>query len=242
MIREYSTLSISFIILVAFLYSALIMGALWGNNRVDRNARWSVRLLRFIVGGFLLVTGLLALDGFFLDFSSMPPKVFLAVAPALIGTLILGLHPLTAKWIKNLSQAWLIGMQSFRIVVEIQLYCLAMTPLLPKIMTFEGRNFDVVTGLIAIPVAIYCRHIRKRQGRIPRGLIVAFNVTGLALLANVMTIGILSAPTQFQQVHVEPANTAIGHFPFIWLPAFVVPMALLLHILSLRKEFGLPKP
>ncbi|MES2856721.1 MAG: hypothetical protein V4692_12695 [Bdellovibrionota bacterium] len=238
MIREYSTLSITFIILVAFLYSALIMGALWGNNRVDRNARWSVRILRIAVGGFLLLTGFLALDGFFLDFASMPPKVFLAIAPAFIGMLVLGFNPLVRKWLASISQTWLIGIQSFRIIVEIQLYFLAMTPLLPKVMTFEGRNFDILVGLTAIPVAYYCHRVRSQNKKIPRGLLVGWNVAGILILTNVVLHGLLSAPTAFRQVMSDPPNTVIGHFPFVWLPAFVVPMAYLLHILSLRKELS----
>jgi len=33
----------------------------------------------------------------------------------------------------------------------------------------------------------------------------------------------------------EPANTMIAHLPFIWLPAFVVPVAYFLHIVSLKQ-------
>ncbi|MES2964594.1 MAG: hypothetical protein V4760_11940 [Bdellovibrionota bacterium] len=236
MIQDYAPLSISFIVLVALLYSALIMGALYANNRVDETKRWPVRLLRLTVGGFLLITGIFALDRYFTDFSGFPPRIMVAISISFVGTLILAFRPIMKRWLEEFPQAWLIGFQSFRIIVEIQLYYLAMTPLFPKMMTLEGANFDIVTGVIAIPVALWVSRLEKSGSVALAGKVTAFfNVIGLALLINVAARGLLSAPTELQAIHVDPPPIAIGAFPFVWLPTFVVPFAALLHILSLRK-------
>lgn len=236
MIQEYAILSFSFILLVAVLYSVLIMGALYANNRVDDSRRWSVRYLRFGVGGFLLATGILAIDHFFTDFSGVPPRIMVGVLMGFVGMLIIAFNPKTKLWLQELPQSWLIGLQSFRIIVEIQLYFLAMTPLFPKLMTFEGRNFDILTGLTALPIAVWVSRLEKSGASVLAGKVIGFwNMLGLALLVNVAVHGMLSAPTEFQAIHVEPSNMAVGAFPFIWLPFFLVPFAALLHVLSLRK-------
>jgi hypothetical protein len=36
----------------------------------------------------------------------------------------------------------------------------------------------------------------------------------------------------------EPPTTFIGHVPYIWLPVFLVPLAWLLHLVSLRQLRG----
>jgi hypothetical protein len=236
MLQDYATLSLSFIFLVALLYFTLIMGALWANNEVDEDRRWSVRFLRLAVGGFLLATGWLAFDRFFTDFSGFPPRIMVAILIGIVGMLVIAFNPRTKKWLGELDQSWLIGLQCFRVIVEIQLYYLAMTPLFPKMMTIEGSNFDIVTGLTALPVAFWVAGLdRSGKSELAKKVIWAWNVMGLLLLVNVAGRGLLSAPTEFRAILVEPPPIAIGVFPFIWLPTFVVPFAALLHLLSLRK-------
>lgn len=234
-----AVLGFSFIALVAILYSFLIVGATWANNRIGKGNRWPILTLRVAIGGFLLLTGLLAMRGVFLDFSSMPPKILFPILVAFIGCLSLAYGPRVGRWLREISQTWLIGLQSFRIIVEIQLYFLAQTSFFPKMMTFEGKNLDIIAGVTA-PVVAWYVHQQLRTGRSnqTKKIVIAWNILGLVLLANVVTRGLFSAPTPFQQIFVDPPNTAIGHFPFIWLPTFVVPFALFLHLLSLRKVTG----
>ena len=237
MLAEAAPLNISFMVIVALLYSALIMGALWANNRLDSRKRWPVRLFRFFVGGYLLLVGILALDRFFADFSGRPPHIFFAIVPGFLGMLFLAFHPLTLRWIREIPQRWLIGLQSFRILIEIELFYLYRDGLLPRIMTFEGRNFDILVGLSAPFVAWYVHREHKADRGCPR-FVAAWNVFGLLLLTNVVVHGILSMPTAFQVFTDPPGNIGMAYFPWIWIPTFVVPLAYLLHILSLRREWA----
>jgi hypothetical protein len=234
---DSAPLSLSFMILVALLYSALIMGALWANNRIQRENRWPIRLLRFFVGGYLLIIGMLSLDRYFADFSTVPPHITLAIVPSLFGMLFLAFHPLTLKWVREIPQRWLIGLQSFRIIIEIQLYFLYRNGLMPRLLTFEGRNFDILVGLTA-PLVAWLVHRAHRKNEGAAGLVTAWNIFGLILLTNIVVHAILSMPTKFQVFLDPPGNIGMSLFPFIWLPSFVVPLAYFLHILSLRREWA----
>ena len=126
---------------------------------------------------------------------------------------------------------WVLYLQSFRIVVEIMLWLTVVRGLLPVQMSFEGRNFDILSGLFAIPVGYYC-FVRKSW---PSWVVLLYNVGGLLLLLNIVLIAVFSMPTPLRLFHNEPANTLVVQFPFIFLPGLLVPMAYALHIFSLRQ-------
>ena len=231
-----ASLGFSFIVLIAVLYSTLVIGITYAEAKLGSRSRLPIYVVRIVVGGFILVTGLSGMSGFFTDFASMPPKIFLGVAPAFIGMLVLAFHRRMGEWLRVIPHWWILALQSFRLIVEIQLHYLAKGPLFPKMMTFEGANFDILVGVTAPLVAF----ISKRAGDESndpktRKLIFMWNVFGLLLLTNVVSRGILAMPTQFQVLMTEPPNSALGYFPYIWLPMFAVPFAYFLHILSLRK-------
>ena len=64
---------------------------------------------------------------------------------------------------------------------------------------------------------------------------------GLLLLINILVIAVLSMPTPLRYFMNEPANTLVGEFPFIYLPAVLVVIAMGLHIFSLRQIWLLRK-
>lgn len=190
--------------------------------------------IQFIGAGlaaWLLLTAGLAQSGVLNHFSSTPPRIFAVVMPALFFCLILTFHPRLQTLWQAIPTTWLLGFQAFRVGVELFLWLLFTTALVPVQMTFEGRNWDILTGLSA-PVMVWLwanRHAWQRP------LVLIWNLAGLALLINIVGISILSMPTPFQVFTQAPANTVIAHFPFVWLPSFLVPMALLGHCLALRQ-------
>ena len=98
-------------------------------------------------------------------------------------------------------------------------------------MTLEGRNFDILTGILAFPVGYL---LAKRKTYAPK-LAVAFNLLGLLLLINILVIAVLSMPTPIRYFMNEPANTLVAQFPFILLPGVLVPIAYTMNIFSLRQ-------
>lgn len=222
--------SASFVALVVALFLFLV--TLVKHDRVGPGApAGAVRRTEILVAGglafWLGLTGILAAGGFFADFAGWPPRIVLAVAPALLAVLVVGVF---RPGLTSVPATWFVAPQAFRVVMELILWRLAVARALPEVMTFHGRNFDVLTGLSA-PLVAWA----MARGHIgPRGLIL-WNAMGLALVTSVFLHGFFSAPTAFRMLVTDPPNTIIGGFPFIWLPAFVVPVAYLLHVLSLRR-------
>lgn len=168
-----------------------------------------------------------SISGVLSDFTKFPPRVVIVLVAPMIGLLTVLFSNSTREVLMNIPAKSLVGLQFFRVFVEILLWILFLQNLLPVQMTFEGRNFDVLSGLTA-PFAAYF----LANNRI--GLVV-WNIFSLALLANILAVAVLSMPTPFRYFMNEPANTIVTTFPFIWLPGLLVPLAYGLSFLSLRQ-------
>jgi hypothetical protein len=77
--------------------------------------------------------------------------------------------------------------------------------------------------------------IGRRGEKISRKWILAWNVAGLLLVTNVVVHGMLSVPYPFQVLHLSVDNFVVSQFPVVWLPFFLVPVAYLLHVISIKK-------
>ena len=62
---------------------------------------------------------------------------------------------------------------------------------------------------------------------------ILWNVLGLALLANVVTVAILATP-RFRYFGGDRLNIWVTYPPFVWLPAVMVLAALAGHLLIFR--------
>lgn len=180
--------------------------------------------------GWIALTGALAQLNLLNDFSRNNPAIGWLILIALGVSTAVAVSPLCTALVRNASIAWLIGFQSFRIIVEILLHRGYEAGIVPVQMTWSGRNFDILTGVTAIPLAILAA-----RGLLPRWAAIVWNLAGFALLINIMTVSILSTPTVFRMFHNEPANTFIAQFPYIWLPTVLVPAAWVGHLLLFRR-------
>jgi hypothetical protein len=100
--------------------------------------------------------------------------------------------------------------------------------IMPVQMSYSGLNFDIVTGATAIVVAVLVK-----MGYGGRWLIAAWNVLGLALLVNVVTVAIASTPL-FTAFGEDRVVTFVAYPPFVWLPAVMVVAALAGHLVIFR--------
>jgi hypothetical protein len=180
---------------------------------------------------WLLLLGILSMRGFFSNFSQLPPPLIFALLVPLPLVLLFTRSRAGKQLLHHIKPQWLIYLQSFRILVEIALWLLVRNGSLPVQMSFEGRNFDVLAGLLAFPVGYYC-FVKKSWSPV---IAVLYNIVGLVLLLNIVTISILSMPTPLRVFHNQPDSSLLTTFPFIYLPGLLVPLAYTLHILSLRQ-------
>ena len=135
------------------------------------------------------------------------------------------------QYLNNLDQKSLTILHIVRIPIELVLFWLFIHKTVPQLMTFEGRNLDILSGLTA-PVIFYFAYIRKQ---LDRKLLLIWNFICLGLLINIILNGILSAPTPFQQFAFDQPNIAVLHYPFVWLPGCIVPLVLLSHLATIRQ-------
>lgn len=194
----------------------------------------ATHLPRFARIGLLLwlgFQGCLAYAGFYLEVSSHPFRFLLAAPPALL--LILGIFVSKhgKQWIETLDVKKLTLLHTVRIPVEIVLYWFFLYKMIPGLMTFSGRNFDILAGITA-PVVYYLVFIRETMGR---KALLLWNIICLLLLLNIIAHAILSTPIPVQQFAFDQPNRAILYFPLVWLPTFVVPIVLFSHFVAIYK-------
>lgn len=180
---------------------------------------------------WLILLGILSIRGFFADFSRLPPRLALALLPPLPALMLFLRSRAGKQLLQHIQPHWLIYLQSFRILVEIAIWVLVRNGSLPVQMSFEGRNFDILSGLLAFPVGYYC--FVKRSW--PPVIALLYNITGLVLLVNIVGISALSMPNALRVFHNQPDSSLLTRFPFIYLPGLLVPLAYTLHILSIRQ-------
>lgn len=189
------------------------------------------RLLFFLLPLWMLLTGFLSTTGFYRKAEAIPPRIMaFAILPAVLCIAAYFLF-FRQSFVNLLTLKWLTILHVIRIPVEIVLLWLFQAGQVPQIMTFEGRNFDILSGITA-PIIYW---LAFRNGGTNRPLLIAWNLFALGLLANIVSIAVLSFPSVFQRFAFEQPNVGLTYLPFIWLPAIVVPIVLFAHLTSLYK-------
>jgi hypothetical protein len=195
--------------------------------RATRNSRATLYIL-YAWLGFQAIVGL---SGFYRETAGFPPRFLLLVLPPFV--FIAGLFVTAGgrRFLDSLSLKNLILLHSVRIPVEIVLIWLFLNKVIPQLMTFEGRNFDILAGLTAPLIVYFGFVVHKIKGK----TILLWNFICLGLLINIIVIAFLSLPLPFQRFAFEQPNIAVLYFPFVWLPSCIVPLVLLSHLAAIRQ-------
>lgn len=175
--------------------------------------------------------GFISLSGFYTYTYSFPPRLFFAVIPPFLFIAILFFTRFGKVFIANLDLSYLSLLHCVRIPVELVLFWLFLEKKVPELMTFEGRNFDILSGISAVFV-FYFGFIQKK---LSKNVLLIWNFICLALLVNIVANAILSAPFPFQKFAFEQPNIAVLYFPFVWLPSCIVPLVLFAHLASIKQ-------
>ncbi|MGL4597865.1 MAG: hypothetical protein ACRCYO_10060 [Bacteroidia bacterium] len=223
-----SLTSIGFILLVCitFIFLAFIFA--------QARKRVAFKSTLFLIGiaSWIGLQTILALNHFYSsNLDSTPPRFFLAVLPIFLAIAILFNTRKGKQIIDAIPVEPLYWFHTIRIPVELILYGLFLQKYVPELMTFAGRNFDIVAGITA-PLVAYLG-IRKKKFSKP--LLLIWNFGCIALLLNIVVYAILSAPFPFQQLALDQPNVAVLYFPMIFLPALVVPAVVFAHFVSIRR-------
>ncbi|MFL5739181.1 MAG: hypothetical protein ACJ75B_03115 [Flavisolibacter sp.] len=231
---DATTIPSVFIILLCLVCIIVVLAAL---RRILQKTGWTTQhrnsyFIRcvFAIVLWVAVVTVLSLVGFFRTFD-LPPRVFVFVLVGLVLLLVFSSSRSFSTLLKLMPVHWPVLMQCFRILVEVMIFLSFRRGLLPIQMTWEGYNYDLITGMLALPVGWWMSKNKQRS----RSVGIIFNIVGILLLLNVMVVAMLSVPTPLRYFKKEPSLALVGDLPFIYLPTILVLLAFALHIFSLKK-------
>jgi hypothetical protein len=161
-----------------------------------------------------------------------PPKLVLfGIFPAIATIVLTMVTNGGRRFVDSLPLRNITWISIVRLPVELVLYWLFLYKAVPELMTFEGRNWDIISG-VTTPIIIL---MAFRKVKTKTVLLLIWNIVCLGLLLNIVINAMLSAPFLFQKFAFDQPNIAIINFPFSWLPTFIVPIVLFGHLVSIRR-------
>jgi len=221
---------------VAFLYSISLIARPAKQAALSAGmSAISARNIQFGIMGFyflwLLYISILSLKGLFY-INSMPPKiVLLATLPlTLILFLFVGNTVLFKKLLRTISLESLISMHVFRLV-GVFFIILYFYRLLPAGFAFSGGLGDIITALLALPIA---RMVSKEKPG-SMAAVYAWNIFGMLDILNILVIAVITAKDSM--ISGARGDLEMTIFPFAWFPAFAPATILFLHVTIFRKLY-----
>ena len=217
-------------------YAVLVLLAVWYAGARFLGRRGALVLAAGSLG-WLAYVGAMSYLGIVRNPALRPPGAVYILLPVAVLAVYLARSAAGLRIAIALPAALLVGMQAFRVGVELLLHRLYVDGLVPRLMSYEGGNIDIVIGLSA-PFAAWL----ATRGEAGRRWALVWNVVGLAALANIAVRAVGTAPGPLNLIHAEVPNLAIGLFPFTYLAGFFAPLALIGHVLAIRSLRAAGKP
>jgi hypothetical protein len=221
-----------FVILPLLVAAGFVLACEWAGRRLGEAAtvrrRRTVRLGTAVLA-WLSITALIAGSGVLRRFAATPPPfAVFAVAVGVVG-IALACSPLGTLLVRGLPLWVLVGFQVFRFPLELVMHRAYVEGVMPSQMSYSGQNYDILTGISSGALGLWLA-----RGRVPRLVVVLWNLFGFALLVNIVAIAVVSTPL-FRWFGDERLNTFVTYPPFVWLPGVLVMAALIGHILVWRR-------
>jgi hypothetical protein len=188
-----------------------------------------------LLGGWVVVSGLLAHAGVYSqDPGEVVPWLLVAFAVFLVALLLATRIPLVSRILADPgTPARLALPHTLRVVGVLFLIAMAQGHL-PAAFALPASLGDIAIGLAAPLVAL---QLARGTGRIAA---VRFNVLGILDLAVAVSIAFLLGP--FGPFEVMPSTAPLRLLPLALIPTVAVPLAIALHIVSLRRLSAAAKP
>ena len=229
MIPDVATLA--FVVIPVLLAAGLAWGVAAAARRLGENPAIGQRALIITVVGaaaWMGGTWVAAASGVLRQWQATPPPFMILVVGIVALAMTIAFTSYGRRLAIGLPLWTLVAVQGFRLPLELAMHEMYERGVMPIQMSYEGLNYDIVTGTTAIIVAVL-----TRAGRGGRPLVAAWNVLGLALLLNIVTVAILSTP-RFAYYGNDRLNQWVADPPYVWLPAVLVLAALAGHLVVFR--------
>jgi hypothetical protein len=191
---------------------------------------WAVRSTR-IAAGSLAWLSLICCITFTGVIAQYPmPGLMIFMMGILIVSILFALSSVGKKLSITIPIYLLVAFQGFRLPLELVLHSWAEQGTIPITMTWTGMNFDIISGIVAL-LSIPLVKKNKKIAWVP-------NIIGLALLANVIRVAILSSPVPFGW-QVDPPLQLALYFPYVLIVPVCVGGALIAHLVLTRALLSL---
>lgn len=230
-----SFVAIGFIVLASLMMLIFCIGYYWALRRLNytpqKIRRRVVQMFLFFCVWIVYLT-LVSRSGVLYS-DSLPPRIPLLIFfPVFQLSFVIILWKKNRELIKVIPQSALIYIQSFRVLVELLILGMYLEHIVPKAATFEGYNFEIVTGLIALVVAYL---VQKET--IGRKGILAWNFAGLISLAIIIFIITTSFYfPEFWGAKSPLVSEEFTHMPYLLLAGVLAPMAACFHLISIKQQ------
>lgn len=199
----------------------------WPAGRRDDILRWAGAILIAWFGAAVAASWL----GFFKGAAGRPPTIELGVfLPIIVGAITLWRSATIRRIVDAVPQSFVVGLQLYRVMGVVFLVLLQQDAL-PGAFALPAGAGDAFVGLTAPIVAL----LQARGYRHAATLVLAWNLFGLLDLVVALGTGFLTSPSPLQLLSMDAPNPLISAFPLVTIPVFAVPLAVLLHIVSLTK-------
>ncbi|WP_259070422.1 hypothetical protein HDF24_11095 [Mucilaginibacter sp. X4EP1] len=224
---------ISFLYSITFIAKPAKQAALNAGMSANKARNIQFGILGFYVI-YLAYVSCLALMGVFDVNTVLPKPMIWAGIPLLIFLFgFIGNTPLFKKLLKAVSLESLIALHVFRLV-GVFFIILYFYHLLPGKFAFSAEMGDVITALLAIPVA----RMVSKGNRWAKPVVYAWNIFGMLDIINLLTIAVINA-TNPAFIGGQGDLREMLIFPFVWFPAFAPATILFLHVMIFRKMYQL---
>jgi hypothetical protein len=209
-----------------------IFMVLWHERTSSRQSRVAI-ISGIVLAGWAIAAAVLAARGFFRPPDTQsPPPIGIYLALVLVA---LALCLAFSKSLRSLlsNQKNLIRLNLWRLVGVVFLILMANGQM-PALWALPAGIGDIIVGATAPWVA---NHLDTPGGR---RLAILFNLFGMADLIAAVGLGIMTSPGPTQVFHTSPTSEFATRFPLALVPTFLVPLAFMLHVVSLWQLFGKP--
>src|SRR5215831_6255240 len=207
--------------------AAVVVGlfvVLWRERTSKRSAVVAV-VSGLVLAAWATASTVLARRGAFLQVGRQFPPVGIAILVDLVFLgAVLVLSPTLRELLSNRKN--IIRLNVWRLVGAVFLL-LMLQGQMPALWAWPAGVGDILIGLAAFPVA---RRLDE-PGGINRAIV--FNVLGLADLVVAIGLGITTSAGPTNRFHTTPTSAMATHFPLALVPTFLVPLAFMLHLVSL---------
>jgi hypothetical protein len=210
--------------------AAVIVGvsqALKRSKWPDSRRRLTVQTTAVVLVGWFVVAVILASLGVYRS-ATFPTIEFGVVIPILLGGLMIWRWPALSRLIDAVPRPWVIAVQFYR-VEGVTFLILYASNLLPGVFALPAGAGDVAVGLLALAIGISASGRQQLRSR----TVLRWNLFGIADLVVALTTGFLTSRSPLQMFAFDHPNELISVFPLVLIPTFLVPLAILLHIISL---------